>query len=168
MGYSRRKSPWASLSSLVLTSIPDPKSKGKEGSGIVRTKKRRVISPGVTAPGVSLVITVHPLVVNSYKKSLAVTRHLMALRVHDDGRLLAVTGNDFFSSIRPSGRLFSLLQAPMKTKGLEGREKRMEEEIICNRWKDLADECRLEPNARSFLLWISSLTACGPEGPTIR
>ncbi len=30
-------------------------------------------------------------------------------------------------------------------------EKRMEEEIICNRWKDLADECRLEPNARSFL-----------------
>ena len=27
----------------------------------------------------------------------------------------------------------------------------MEEEIICNRWKDLADECRLEPNARSFL-----------------
>ena len=28
---------------------------------------------------------------------------------------------------------------------------RMEEEIICNRWKDLADECRLEPNARSFL-----------------
>lgn len=59
----------------------------------------------------------------------------------------------------------------------------MEEEIICNRWKDLADECRLVPNARSFPHsgykdflssmvetdsrgWPTSLSP-GPSGPTM-